>query len=994
MSSSKEASNEVHKKSGDELDRGPPKTEKKLKLSSPYGGESLYYFWNYEEKYKNKNKVIVVEIVDLVRITKHKIKEINDVLKQHGHDIKSIEPYYNLENLRILCRTFNKAVKQLGETYHNTSKGDNSNKLGSSSNEQFQEIINRVYNKAVVDVNALNKHYGAFSSETYGETTWRRMATILEELKLTDKDVFVDLGSGVGQIVCQVAGSSKVGKAIGIEIADLPAKYARRMEFEFSRLMRWHNKTFRQFKLYHGNFLDTKYRKLITEEATVIFINNYAFHEKLNMEIKRNLLHDLKDGVKVISTKPFVIHKEITERTLNDVSSIMNISEFKPVNCPASWTNKHVPYYLQIVNRERLLEYFNRQKKARDLREMKETRASRGSSVSSTRIEASDDRKSSIDGKEPTKHKESKSNNKDKDKDSGHERSKNHKDDKDIKDVSVNSKESGINESSTKDNNTTKEGSKKVVTDDDTEVVYGATTRKKWKAIIGEMAEKEKPPHTSSCSNTTTTSTSTNDSQDVITTPSTTPLTSEIDMKRKGSVSEFSKEKPKIKHGQRGRPKKIVTIINGEQVTKNDKVEVKITQEDKEALELMEKLSEEAIEKVSHEKSNNGTLVIDKPLQHIDDQSTIGVETDDEKDHSKDNNVVVVEVPEIDPPIEDVTNIPYIPSKDPLIIKSVDIVLEEQRQEILKFIDFMYSDDFRRQTEIKILKQRQLRESKVQKINALKTMIALQQEEGKQLLTTRIKEVGIDAKTAPEFIDAAKLIVETNKIKQKRLANLEREIAAAERTYEEYQARINAKNAHDKSITDVINSIANENMIEDSIDSIINSVANNSLPSSTSESYCNTPTPSIDYLTQRRNVRGRSVVRSGGGKKVGGNKKGSTDKSTPDITDVESQVENILKKIQNQSKEQESLKSQQRLKSDSKKRSNAVGISSTTQASLSSVNPIPTKKKRSNSSINSSLSRSKSPQLNVNLENSSVNNVNSKQSLLSTTNVSSEEIPT
>uniref|UniRef100_A0A0N5CFA6 Histone-lysine N-methyltransferase, H3 lysine-79 specific n=1 Tax=Strongyloides papillosus TaxID=174720 RepID=A0A0N5CFA6_STREA len=175
--SNKEPTNELQKKSGDELDGGPPKTEKKLKLSSPYGGESLYYFWNYEEKYKNKNKAIVVEIVDLVRITKHKIKEINDVLKQHGHDVKSIEPYYNLDNLRILCRTFNKAVKQIGETYHGMAKGDN--KLGNNS-EQFQEIINRVYNKAVVDVNALNKHYGAFSSETYGETTWKRMATIID----------------------------------------------------------------------------------------------------------------------------------------------------------------------------------------------------------------------------------------------------------------------------------------------------------------------------------------------------------------------------------------------------------------------------------------------------------------------------------------------------------------------------------------------------------------------------------------------------------------------------------------------------------------------------------------------------------------------------------------------------------------------------------------------------------------------------------------------
>uniref|UniRef100_A0A0N4Z1V7 Histone-lysine N-methyltransferase, H3 lysine-79 specific n=1 Tax=Parastrongyloides trichosuri TaxID=131310 RepID=A0A0N4Z1V7_PARTI len=930
MSNNKEVpdNHNNNKKVGDDIE-GAPKTEKKLKLCSPYGGESLYYFWNYEEKYKNKNKAIVVEIVDLVRTTKHKIKEIHDILKQHGHDLKTNEPYFNLDNLRILCRTFNKAVKHIGETYHGIPKSEA--KLGSNS-EQFQEIINRVYNKAVVDVNALNKHYGAFSSETYGETTWKRMATILEDLKLNDKDVFVDLGSGVGQIVCQVSGSSKVGKAVGIEVADLPAKYARRMEFEFSRMMRWHNKKFRQFKLHHGNFLDQKFRKLITEEATVIFINNYAFHEKLNMEIKRNLLCDLKDGVKVISTKPFVIHKEISERTLNDVSSIMDITEFKPINCPASWTNKHVPYFLQTVNRARLLEYFNKQKKAKELREMKEVQNSRASSVSSTKHDSHVEKKDTLESKE-VKHKEGKSS-----KEHTSERKNSIKDHKEVSGERRNSKDNINKEVKKHKENVIRTGSlsshdgkdevkESKIPDDDIEVFYGATTRKKWKAIIGETnVDKDK-------SNTTNPE----------------PVDSEM---RKKSNSDL-KDKPKMKHGQRGRPKK----VNSEE-SKQEKVD-KITQEDKETLEIMQKMSEEAVVKVSHEKINDDSLVETSLM--IEDHTT-----DDEKDYNKDEFDFEVDT------IEEVI-VPYIPSRDPEIVKSLDQVLELQKEEFLKFIDYMYSGDFKRLTELKILKQRQLKESKVQKINALKAMIALQQEEGKQLLTTRIKEVGIDAKTAPEFIDAAKLIVETNKIKQKRLANLEKDIAAAEKAHEEYQAKILAKEAQEKSINDVVNSVANEN-IEDSIDSIINSVANNSLPSSNSESYCNTPIQQSDYYTQKRNSRGRSVIRVSAPKKGPVTKKCPTDKIT-DCTDVESQVENILKKIQNQSKEQESLKSL-RIKSEAKKRTNTVLPSSQISNSV-----IPAKKKRSNGS----LSTPKSPNSSSNFENS-VNNVVNQVNLYSTNN--------
>ena len=41
---------------------------------------------------------------------------------------------------------------------------------------------------------ALNKHYEAFSSQTYGETSYERMQMIIDELKPTQVcfDVFID----------------------------------------------------------------------------------------------------------------------------------------------------------------------------------------------------------------------------------------------------------------------------------------------------------------------------------------------------------------------------------------------------------------------------------------------------------------------------------------------------------------------------------------------------------------------------------------------------------------------------------------------------------------------------------------------------------------------------------------------------------------------------------------------------------------------------------
>lgn len=49
--------------------------------------------------------------------------------------------------------------------------------------EFFHQILTRCYNRAVENEKALNKHYEAFSSQTYGETSYERMQMIIEELK-------------------------------------------------------------------------------------------------------------------------------------------------------------------------------------------------------------------------------------------------------------------------------------------------------------------------------------------------------------------------------------------------------------------------------------------------------------------------------------------------------------------------------------------------------------------------------------------------------------------------------------------------------------------------------------------------------------------------------------------------------------------------------------------------------------------------------------------
>uniref|UniRef100_A0A1I7XFA0 Histone-lysine N-methyltransferase, H3 lysine-79 specific n=1 Tax=Heterorhabditis bacteriophora TaxID=37862 RepID=A0A1I7XFA0_HETBA len=289
----------------------------KLRLLSVVGGDPLYFDWKQGES----NTDMVNIIFDLINGKVQLIRR-----RSHGAKIGLIfhsSPLFAVLYLIGMC--FN--------IY----------------------IYIYIYIYAVSSARRLNSHYQPWSSEVYGETRYEQMQLIIDQLKFKESDVFVDLGSGVGHLVLYVAGGTRVKKAVGIERAALPSEYAENMKTEFHRWMRWWKKKYRPFMLERGDFLDNKFRDLITKEATIIFINNYAFTPDLETCIKRELLSECRDGTRIVSTKSYATGtKEINDRLLNDVESILDVRQLDTVEHPTSWTDKHVPYFLHTVNRGRV----------------------------------------------------------------------------------------------------------------------------------------------------------------------------------------------------------------------------------------------------------------------------------------------------------------------------------------------------------------------------------------------------------------------------------------------------------------------------------------------------------------------------------------------------------------------------------------------------------------------------------------------------------------
>ncbi len=168
--------------------------------------------------------------------------------------------------------------------------------------------------------------------------------SILKAISLTEDQTFIDLGSGVGNVVLHVAALANCKHVYGIEHEETPAKYARAMAEEFRSWMRWYGKQYSEFQLEQGDFLTHPNIDDRIKEADVIFANNYVFGSTVNHELKVKFMN-MKgkksqtfleknafifyrlDGAKIISSREFCPETfRLNDRTKNDLGAVMHVT--------------------------------------------------------------------------------------------------------------------------------------------------------------------------------------------------------------------------------------------------------------------------------------------------------------------------------------------------------------------------------------------------------------------------------------------------------------------------------------------------------------------------------------------------------------------------------------------------------------------------------------------------------------------------------------------
>lgn len=128
-----------------------------------------------------------------------------------------------------------------------------------NTDEVYQNLIEHLYHDTTLNmdysfeqVKLLNKNA---ISPLYGELLYESTIKLLQTLKFIDKDIFVDLGSGVGKLVLTLYLRSNLKKVIGVEgAAELHLKAVSRLEKFHKIIPSLHNNS-REIVFKNENFL-------------------------------------------------------------------------------------------------------------------------------------------------------------------------------------------------------------------------------------------------------------------------------------------------------------------------------------------------------------------------------------------------------------------------------------------------------------------------------------------------------------------------------------------------------------------------------------------------------------------------------------------------------------------------------------------------------------------------------------------------------------------
>lgn len=208
-----------------------------------------------------------------------------------------------------------------------------------------ERLLTQIYSRTVSPKVGSLRQYENGTDNVYGELLPRFLSQIFKDTRLKSDQIFVDLGSGVGNTILQAA--LEVGcESWGCEMMENACDLAELQENEFKARCRLWGLQAGSIHLERGDFLKNTNTGKIIQKADVVLVNNQAFTPELNNGLI-NLFLDLKEGCQIVSLKSFVPHgHKITTRNLNSPVNVLEVESKQYWSDSVSWTDAGGTYYV------------------------------------------------------------------------------------------------------------------------------------------------------------------------------------------------------------------------------------------------------------------------------------------------------------------------------------------------------------------------------------------------------------------------------------------------------------------------------------------------------------------------------------------------------------------------------------------------------------------------------------------------------------------------
>ncbi|CAP32703.2 Protein CBG14032 [Caenorhabditis briggsae] len=190
--------------------------------------------------------------------------------------------------------------------------------------------------KRCADVGSLRG--GATGAKVFGNLSVRQIAVTCGELNIGEKDRFIDIGCGYGQLMCTVAALTQAEMSTGIEyqkhIYDAGVLH---LQF-FKNLMKFFGKRHGNIKIEYGDVTEEKNHSMVTS-STFIFANNIAFRD-LNDQLKKIFLN-CRNSTQIVNE----LFKICKVRSVKE-------KQLEVVKKNTDWKTKSTVLYLITINRK------------------------------------------------------------------------------------------------------------------------------------------------------------------------------------------------------------------------------------------------------------------------------------------------------------------------------------------------------------------------------------------------------------------------------------------------------------------------------------------------------------------------------------------------------------------------------------------------------------------------------------------------------------------